>query len=384
MRVEQIYELLNTSTNEILGEETVLQEDLSNIVDIGNEIINQDKVDNYVKKLVNRIGKTVFKNRVYTGNVPSILMDSWEFGSILQKVTAELPEAEVNETWELENGREYKTDIFYQPEVSAKFFNSKITFEIPMSFTEKQVKESFTSAAEMNGFLSMLTTAIANSMTVRINNLIMKTINNMTAETLADSGTNRAINLAEGFENTEGLTLETAFTNDEFVKHVSYQIRLYRDRLTNISTLFNIGGKERFTPKSELRTVLLSEFATASEVYLQSDTINKELTGLTDFESVPFWQGSGTEYSLQDTTSINVKSSTGEVVEQSGIIGVMFDKEAVGVANVDERVTTNYNPKAEFYTNYYKFDAGYYNDMNENFIVFYVDFGTEEPVEPVE
>lgn len=381
MRVEQIYELLNTSTNEILGEETVLQEDLSNIVDIGNEIINQDKVDNYVKKLVNRIGKTVFKNRVYTGNVPSILMDSWEFGSILQKVTAELPEAEVNETWELENGREYKTDIFYQPEVSAKFFNSKITFEIPMSFTEKQVKESFTSAAEMNGFLSMLTTAIANSMTVRINNLIMKTINNMTAETLADSGTNRAINLAEGFENTEGLTLETAFTNDEFVKHVAYQIKLYRDRLTNISTLFNIGGKERFTPKSELRTVLLSEFATASEVYLQSDTINKELTGLTDFESVPFWQGSGTEYSLQDTTSINVKSSTGEVVEQSGIIGVMFDKEAVGVANVDERVTTNYNPKAEFYTNYYKFDAGYYNDMNENFIVFYVDFGTGEPVE---
>lgn len=381
MRVEQIYELLNTSTNEILGEETVLQEDLSNIVDIGNEIINQDKVDNYVKKLVNRIGKTVFKNRVYTGNVPSILMDSWEFGSILQKVTAELPEAEVNETWELENGREYKTDIFYQPEVSAKFFNSKITFEIPMSFTEKQVKESFTSAAEMNGFLSMLTTAIANSMTVRINNLIMKTINNMTAETLADSGTNRAINLAEGFENTEGLTLETAFTNDEFVKHVSYQIKLYRDRLTNISTLFNIGGKERFTPKSELRTVLLSEFATASEVYLQSDTINKELTGLTDFESVPFWQGSGTEYNLQDTTSINVKSSTGEVVEQSGIIGVMFDKEAVGVANVDERVTTNYNPKAEFYTNYYKFDAGYYNDMNENFVVFYVDFGTDEPVE---
>ena len=378
MRVEQIYELLNTSTNEILGEETVLQEDLSNIVDIGNEIINQDKVDNYVKKLVNRIGKTVFKNRVYTGNVPSILMDSWEFGSILQKVTAELPEAEVNETWELENGREYKTDIFYQPEVSAKFFNSKITFEIPMSFTEKQVKESFTSAAEMNGFLSMLTTAIANSMTVRINNLIMKTINNMTAETLADSGTNRAINLAEGFENTEGLTLETAFTNDEFVKHAAYQIKLYRDRLTNISTLFNIGGKERFTPKSELRTVLLSEFATASEVYLQSDTINKELIGLTDFESVPFWQGSGTEYSLQDTTSINVKSSTGEVVEQSGIIGVMFDKEAVGVANVDERVTTNYNPKAEFYTNYYKFDAGYYNDMNENFVVFYVDFGTDE------
>ena len=382
MRVEQIYDLLNQSTGEILGEDIVIQEDLSNIVDIGKEIINSDNVDNYVKKLVNRIGKTVFTNRKYTGNVPSILMDSWEFGSILQKVSAELPDAEENESWDLEHGREYKTDIFYQPTVSAKFYNSKVTFEIPLSFTEKQIKESFSSAGEMNGFLTMLTTAVDNAMTVRMNNLIMKTINNMTAETLADGNGNRAVNLAKGFNNENGLTLETAFTNEDFIKHVAYQIQIFRDRLTNISTLFNIGGKDRFTPKSDLRTVLLSEFATSSKVYLQSGVINKDETEISDFESVPFWQGSGTEYTVQDTTKINVKTSSGELVDQSGIIGVMFDRESVGVSNVDERVTTNYNPKAEFYTNYYKFDAGYYNDLNENFVVFYVDFDeVDEPTE---
>ena len=382
MRVEQIYDLLNQSTGEILGEDIVIQEDLSNIVDIGKEIINSDNVDNYVKKLVNRIGKTVFTNRKYTGNVPSILMDSWEFGSILQKVSAELPDAEENESWDLEHGREYKTDIFYQPTVSAKFYNSKVTFEIPLSFTEKQIKESFSSAGEMNGFLTMLTTAVDNAMTVRMNNLIMKTINNMTAETLADGNGNRAVNLAKGFNNENGLTLETAFTNEDFIKHVAYQIQIFRDRLTNISTLFNIGGKDRFTPKSDLRTVLLSEFATSSKVYLQSGVINKDETEISDFESVPFWQGSGTDYTIQDTTKINVKTSSGELVDQSGIIGVMFDRESVGVSNVDERVTTNYNPKAEFYTNYYKFDAGYYNDLNENFVVFYVDFDeVDEPTE---
>lgn len=382
MRVEQIYDLLNQSTGEILGEDIVIQEDLSNIVDIGKEIINTDNVDNYVKKLVNRIGKTVFTNRKYTGNVPSILMDSWEFGSILQKVSADLPDAEENESWDLEHGREYKTDIFYQPTVSAKFYNSKVTFEIPLSFTEKQIKESFSSAGEMNGFLTMLTTAVDNAMTVRMNNLIMKTINNMTAETLADGNGNRAVNLAKGFNNENGLTLETAFTNEDFIKHVAYQIQIFRDRLTNISTLFNIGGKDRFTPKSDLRTVLLSEFATSSKVYLQSGVINKDETEISDFESVPFWQGSGTDYTIQDTTKINVKTSSGETVDQSGIIGVMFDRESVGVSNVDERVTTNYNPKAEFYTNYYKFDAGYYNDLNENFVVFYVDFDeVDEPTE---
>lgn len=383
MRVEQIHELLNSTTQEVLGESGLVENDLSNIVDIGKEILDTDNVDNYVKKLVNRIGKTVFKNRKYTGNVPSILMDSWEFGSILQKVTAELPEAEVNESWELEDRREYSTDIFYQPKVSAKFFNSKVTFEIPLSFTQKQVKESFNSASEMNGFLSMLTTSVDNAMTVRINNLIMQTINNMVAETINDGATTRAINLATGFDNSEkGLTLETAFTDPDFIKHVAYQIKLYRDRLTNISTVFNIGGRERFTPKPDLRTVLVSEFATASEVYLASGLQNKELADISEFEPIPFWQGSGTEYSLADTTQINVKTSSGIVVNKVGVVGAMFDRESVGVANVDERVTTSYNPKAEFYTNYYKFDAGYYNDMNENFIVFYIDFGaTGEPAE---
>lgn len=378
MRVEQIYELVNNTTEEVLGNSELLEQDLSNIVDVGKEIINQDQVDNYVKKLVNRIGKTVFTNRRYVGNVPSILMDSWEFGSILQKVSAELPEATENETWNLEHGKEYKTDIFYQPEVSAKFFNSKVTFEIPMSFTERQVKESFNSAGELNGFLSMLTTAIANAMTVKMNSLIMETINNMTAETILN-GKATAVNLAKGF-NGDDLTLETAFTNDEFIKHVSYTIKLYRDRLSNISTLFNIGGKERFTPKTDIRTVLLTEFATASEVYLSSKVQNKELTEFTEYDTVPFWQGSGKEYGLEDTTQINVKTSNGDVVKQSGIVGVMFDKESVGVANIDERVTTNYNPKAEFYTNYYKFDAGFFNDMNENFVVFYIDFDEDDVV----
>lgn len=381
MRVEQIYELLNSSTAGLLGENAVIEQDLSNIVDIGNEIINADNVDNYVKKLVNRIGKTVFVNRKYTGNVPSVLMDSWEFGSVLQKVSAELPDAEINESWELENGREYKTDIFYQPTVSAKFFNSKVTFEIPLSFTEKQIKESFTSAGEMNGFLTMLTTAVDNAMTVRTNNLIMQTMVNMTAETLSDNNGNRAINLAKGFEDS-GLTLETAFTDEEFIKHVAYQIKVHRDRMTNISKLFNIGGKDRFTTKSDLKTVLLSEFATASEVYLSSGLQNKELADITDFESVPFWQGSGTDYSVAETTKINVKTSSGKLVDKNGVIGIMFDRQALGVSNVDERVTTNYNPKAEFYTNYYKFDAGYFNDLDENFIVFYVDFDELSP-EPV-
>lgn len=386
MNVEQIFEIVNTSTSEMLGEESVLQEDLTNIVDIGNEIIDNDNVDNYVKKLVNHIGKVVFDDRVYSGNVPSVFMDSWEYGSILEKISSDIPEASENESWQLEDGKSYDDDIFYQPKISAKFYNNKVTFEVPISFTELQVKESFSSANQLNGFLSMIFNSVEKAMTIKIDNLVMKAINNMTAETLYNdlevegvldlkgSGV-KAINLLSQFNKQKGgtkLSLEKALIDSDFIKFATYTINLHRDRMTKISTLFNVGAKAKFTPTDKLTTVLLSDFASSIGVFCGSELMNKEFVELPQHETVPYWQGSGTDYSFDEVSKINLKTSGGNIVETSGIIGVMFDKESVGVANLDRRVTSKYNAKAEFYTNYYKLDAGYLNDLNENFIVFFM------------
>ena len=390
MKVTQLHELMNAVTQEVLGTTALVQEDLSNVVDIGKSIIDSDNVDNYVKKLVNHIGKVVFVNRLYDGGVPSVLMDSWEYGSILEKISADLPEATVNETWQLEDRKDYSPDVFYKPSVSAKFFNSKVTFEIPMSFTEIQVKESFSSKEQLNGFISMLTTSIENAMTVKLDALIMRTINNMAAETLvanlntaadgepvvidptATSVT--AVNLLKLYNETieTPITKEAALIDPDFIRFATYQISMYSDRMTRISTLFNVEGAERFTPKDLQHIVLLSDFAKASETFLASNTQNADKVALPKHETVPYWQGSGASYGFNDVTRINIKTSTGVNVDISGIIGVIFDRDALGVSNLDRRVTTNYNPRAEFYTNFYKFDAGFYNDLSENFVVFFV------------
>jgi len=385
MKITQLHTLVNTVTQEILGEAGVLSEDLSNVVDIGKSIIDSDNIDNYVKKLVNHIGKVVFKNRSYSGGAPSVLMDSWEYGSILEKVTADLPAASENGSYNLQNGQDYSPDIFYQPSVSAKFFNSKVTFEIPLSFTERQVKESFSNANQLNGFISMLSTSVENSMTVKLDSLIMRTINNMTAETLNADLFNvdtldltstgvKAVNLLKLYNDkyARTVTKEKALSDSDFIRYATYVISLYSDRMSKISTLFNIGGKERFTSSEYLSTVLLSDFEKASNVFLKADLQNESMATLPAHETVPYWQGSGTTYSFDDVSAINVKTSTGATVNASGIIGVMFDRECIGVSNLDRRVTTNYNPKAEFYTNFYKFDAGYFNDLNENYVVFFI------------
>lgn len=185
MKVSQIYELMNTVTKEIIGENAVVQEDLSNVVEIGKQIQDLDKIDNYVNSLVNHIGQVIFVNRPYSGSAPSVLMDGWEYGSILEKVTVDsLPQAVENESWELEDGTSYDPNIFYKPQVSAEFFNKRVTFEIDMSFTKMQVKESFSNAEQLNAFISMIYNAIDKSMTVKTDELVMRTINNMIGETL--------------------------------------------------------------------------------------------------------------------------------------------------------------------------------------------------------
>ena len=383
MEVKQIYEIINSITSEDLGLSSVLSEDLSNIVDIGKEVFSATDVDNYVKSLVNHIGKVVFVNRPYSGSVPSVLMDGWEFGSVLEKITAELPAATENESWELTDGASYDPNIFYKPEVSAKFFNKRVTFEIPMSFTERQVKESFSNAEQMNGFLSMLYTAVDKSMTVKIDSLVMRTINNMVGETIyadyagaslsSKSGV-KAVNLLKLYntEYSKSLTAAAAIYDADFIRYASYTMGVYASRLSKISTLFNIGGKDRFTPSDMLHVVMLSDFRKAANVFLQSDVFHNEFTSLPNSEEVPYWQGSGTSYAFSDISNIKITTSGEHSVDVSGVLCVMFDRDALGVTNLDRRVTTNYNPKAEFFSNWYKFDAGYFNDMNENFVVFFV------------
>ena len=385
MEVKQIYTLMNSVSNEVLGKTDLVKEDLTGVIDLGKEVFNQNAVDNYVKSLVNHIGKVIFVNRPYAGKVPSVLMDAWEFGSVLEKISADIPQATENDTWALTDGQEYSQDVFHKPTVTAKFFNSKVTFEVPVSITEKQVKESFSNAEQLNGFLSMIYSAVDKSMTIKADALIMRTINNMVAETFkADAttfagdytkaSTNRCVNLLKLYNDKFGtkLTANTAILNSDFIRFASYTIGMYADRLGSISTLFNVGGKARFTGSDMLHLVLLTDFAKGADTYLYSDTYHNEFVALGKHETVPCWQASGQSYSFNDVSTIEVKTASGTDVKVTGVIGVMFDRDALGVSNLDRRVTSNYNAKAEFFNNYFKFDAGYFNDTNENFVVFYM------------
>ena len=379
MEMNQVYQIVNSLTEQYLGDTAVVQTDLSNVVDIGTATMDLTNMDHYVHDLIDHVGRVVFVNRAYRGKTPSLVMDAWEYGAVLEKITYDsYPEAQANDSWNLQDGQSYDPNVFYKPSVTAKFYEKRNTFDIPMSFARRQVKSAFSSATQLNAFFSMIENVIQNSMTLKIDQLAESCINNMIAMTINDNTGTRAINLLSLYNSkfSKSLTAAQSITDPEFLRFAAMTMKLYSERLQRMSKLFNIGSKERFTPSDRMHVILLSEFAAGAEAYLYSDTYHDQFVHLSKAETVPYWQGSGTAYDFASTSKIHVAIDTGAqsptTVEQSGILGVMFDRDAAGIANLDRRVTTNWNARAEFYNNWYKFDAGYFCDTNENFIVFYV------------
>lgn len=387
MEVKQIYEIMNSVTQELLGDSAVVQEDLSNIVELGQQFESVVGLDNYVRKLPDHVGRVIFVNRKYDGRAPRVLMDGWEYGSILEKIAARIPEAVENEDWTLQDGASYDPNVFHSPDVLGAFWNKRTTFEIDMSITEDQVKSSFSSVTQLNGFLSMILNAIETSLTIKLDALIMRTINNMIGETFyaefpagTYTGTSaKAVNLLYLYNTTmygettgSYITAATAMHTPEFIRFASYVMANYVDRLKVASNLFNIGGETRFTGASDLHVVMLSEFKNAAAAYLQSDTFHNEYTALPDAESVVYWQGSGTDYGFDSTSEVDIVTASGHAVDATGVLAVMFDRDALGVTNQERKVNTHYNEKASFWNYFYKQFAGYFNDTNENFVVFYV------------
>lgn len=383
MEVKQIYEIMNSITNEMLGDSIVVAEDLSNIVELGNQFESVVGLDNYVRKLPDHVGRVVFVDRKYEGRAPQILMDGWEYGSIIEKIATRIPEAVENEDWELTDGTSYDPNVFHAPDVYGEFWNKRTAFEIDMSITRKQVKSSFDNVTQLNSFLSMILNAIETSLTVKLDALIMRTVNNMIGETFynefpAGTYTNasgvKAVNLLYLYNQqySASLTADKAIVTPEFIRFASYTMANYMDRLKVLSNVFNIGGESRFTPASKLHIAMLSEFKNGADVFLQSDTFHETYTALPNADSVPFWQGSGTDYAFSSTSAIKVKTASGHDVDASGVLAVMFDRDALGVSNLEREVRTHYNEKADFWNYFYKAFAGYFNDTNENCVVFYV------------
>ena len=393
MDVTQVATLVNNVNSEIIGASALLEEDLSNVVDVGKAVFDATSYDKYVAALVDHIGKVIFVDRKYSGELVSLYRDNWEYGAVMEKIyVTDMPVAIENDSWKLTNGTSYDPNVFTQPSVAAKFYNKKTTFEVDLSIADIQVRSAFDSATQLNAFISMLMNSVDTAINIRLEGLAERVVNTLAANVIYDdisdldpakTGT-KAINLLKLYNDqfdpngNNPLLAADALYTPEFIRFASLVIAKTMDRIKKPSTLFNCGGLVRHTPRDMQHLILLSDFKRAADSYLQSDTYHNEFTALPLADSVPYWQGSGTDYGFDSISKIHIDivdptddTKTVEV-EWDGILGVAFDHWAGGITNDKRRVTSNYNAKAEFTNLFYKQDANYFVDLNENCVVFFI------------
>ena len=392
MDITQVATLVNSVNQEIIGASAILEEDLSNVVDVGKAIFDATSYDKYVNALVDHIGRVIFVDRKYSGELASLYRDNWEYGAVMEKIyVTDLPVAIENDTWKLTNGTSYDPNVFTQPAVAAKFYNKKTTFEVDLSIADIQVRSAFDSATQLNAFISMLMNSVDTALNIRLEGLSERCINTLIANTVYDDISDldpsktgiKAINLLKLYNDQFGqsLAVADAIYNAEFIRFAALVMGRYTERLKKVSTLFNCGGLVRFTPADKQHVILLSDFAAAAGAYLQSDTYHNEFTALPKAITVPYWQGSGTAYDFDSISKVHIdivdpSDDTKTIeVEWGGVLGVVFDHDAAGITNDKRRVTSNYNAKAEFTNMFYKQDANYFVDLNENCVVFFIGEG---------
>lgn len=370
----------------------IVREDLANIVDIGRAIMNQENwIDNFVKSMIDRIGRMVFVNRRTRGFAPDLQRNAWEYGSIMSKTRCKRFPAVENPSWKLQKGQTVDQFKFEPPTVKTKFYNIKVAWQIDCSFAEMQVKEAFTSAGEMNRFFSMIESTIQQSLDDQIDLLTMRAINGFIAEKI-DRGSG-VIDLLTTYntEHSTSLTLDTMTQAEGWNRWAAYQILLAKNRIKARTSVFNANseaGYDTATPAEYLRFVLHNDVAEALNVYLNAVTYHNDFSDIGSYDVIPMWQSAGNAWQRSATTRINIDlpsnisrtAGNEKSVDRTGIIGVMFDTDAIVINNENQRVTSSYNANGEYYNNFFKVDTNICIDLDENGIVFVAGTGTPPSV----
>lgn len=384
MKPYDIHATVNDIATNILGENAVLlAPDCSNIVDVGLSFQNADKLDAFYRELHDILVRNIYVDRPYDGQMPSVLYEDWEYRGMLGKVDADLLQATTNEAWDLTNGSSIDPFVINIPKVNQKFFNKGVSFEIDITKPEDQVKSAFQSKQDMERFFAMIDTSVRNSMNLRIEGLIFATIDNMIAVTYG-SGTAspRVVKLLTDYNLLAGtsLTADKALIDDGFLKYACNVIMKYPKKMAKYTKLYNMEGKPRHTPASDLHVVMQVDFATAVKTHLQSTTYHEDLVKLPRYEEVAYWQGIDDAGSISSAMSVSVTAvapdgnggETTSAISVSYVAGIMFDHNALGVLKPERKVRSIYNPKGEYFNDFHKWTSRYFNDFDENFVIFLI------------
>ena len=391
MQVKQIASIMNEVFKEQLGEENLLNDNLSNVVSSGEIITSDSEVmsnfDNYAKKIIDKVGRTIFWDRVYKADDLGLWRDAFEYGSVLEKIRCDVGDYSDNCQWKLTektgDNLDYNTNIathiaemfkFYPASVQAKYFNSKTTLKAVVSIAKKQLREAFRSASQLSRFISMIENRLLTKMEITKMQLQKMTLANLACEHIAQGKQVvdlKALYVAEVDSTATGMTFAQALSTGRAARFIGQKIAWFREMMKEPSKLYSATGTfYNHTPIEDSRLIVLADLDSALRFNVYGDTYNEEFVKLDNYKTVPFWQSSGTDNALATRSGYNVVTSAGHTVLRNNIVGILFDRDAAMICNEEPETEAIPNKDGGFVNYFHMADCSYYTDFDENCIVF--------------
>lgn len=378
MKVNQIYTLVNSIAKQMWGEDAITATDLTGLISMGKAVISSttDR-DCFLNVLVDRIGKTVIRTLDLELDFPNLLVNDFEWGSIIQKVNVQPAMSSVNKSYQITEDGFTPNQFDVNPITATQtFFTDADTWEFDYTIPDALLKSAFRSEAEFNAFITAITGAVSDSMTMAINNMSYMAIANFAAEKLkANNGVVNLLAMYNAQFPNATLTEANCITSPEFCRYASMIMNNYIKYMAKPSKLYNAGGMVRATSRDNMHVLVSADFASSVSAYLESDTFHKELVALPNYKEYVCLQGTGnTSPNWIDNTSISIIPSSAEsgdnAIEQSGIIGIFADRQAIAIGYTDMYSGTDRNNRNR-YTNFtYSATKQYINDLSENGVIF--------------
>lgn len=397
MNTTQIYSIVNEVNAEAFGSEAIDVIDAQGLISLGDAVLSSTgNTEAFLNTLVQRIGKTIISFRQYRNKLADMVLDDFEYGAILQKIRVHLTEAETDPAYGLTDGYSVDPWTVNKPDVEQKLFVTRTPYMFHVTIARKQLKEAFLSESGMGAFISAVFGQVRNSIEVSLENLGRLCIANMMAEftpftpAVGDDTPATTLNhevalctlynTARGYHGVipgEGgaadtpasagyVDADTCLFDEDFLRFAVKTMKSYSDNMTDMSTLYNDGEIETFTPREDQRLKVLSSFERALETVVQYSAFNEEMVRLNAFGTLNFWQSAQTA----DTVKVE-RASDGVAVTIQNVVGVLYDRDALGIYKRDEDVlTTPVNAKGLYYNTFYHQKELWFNDTSENFVFF--------------
>lgn len=375
MVAKQIYAIAISLGEQFMGKKN-LEPTEANFIAVGEKIKVDDKArEQWFNALTDRINKTVIDIKKYRGRNPDMMYDPIDFGAAIQKIYIEMPKPVQNDTW-TDHETNADPDAFAGDfKVEETIFKSLSTWSVNGTMPDTQIFMAFTNATTMAAFMAGLMTAMENSMEVALENVSDFTRAAFMARKIKSG--NMIVDVLAAYNKDTGRNIPWAVASKDkdFLLYLGTQRKLWADRMGRMSVLFNTAGRERFTSPDDMVFTVLSEVGASIDFFMKAVVHDKNEADFGKYNTVPSWQATGAgadAFSFEQTSSINVKLDEGDTVTKSGIIGMLYDRNAFGITIDKRRVRARYNESKEWTSYFMKADMGYFNDMTQNAVIFVV------------